>query len=206
MRVTAHNRGPERRDAAPAAARSGSATPGRWRRRRDRKPARCRAATRRRRSQVEHASDSASYRSALSTATPSCSSPRTRRTRRACSACRAHGLLQGRVPRVRRRRRRGRREPGSAPARRPPRTIAVSTVPAGRLARRCGCASRPTPRGDAVRRLRRRRSPRGAARPTSSTPRCSADMPDADARAGAAPGLRGMIWTKQFYYYDVPSG
>ena len=67
----------------------------------------------------------------------------------------------------------------------------------------CGCA-RPTLDGVAVRRLRRRVRAAPTPRPTNSTPRCSADIADPDARLVQRQALAGMLWSKQFYHFDVP--
>ena len=53
-------------------------------------------------------------------------------------------------------------------------------------------------------RLRRRgREVRRRRRPTSSTPRSSPASLDADAANVMRQALAGMLWSKQFYYYDV---
>ena len=49
-----------------------------------------------------------------------------------------------------------------------------------------------------------RSSSSGGARPMSSTPICRTDIADDDARRVQRQAFAGMIWSKQFYYYDVP--
>ena len=91
----------------------------------------------------------------------SCCSARTRPTRAGCSAVDAAGLLQGRIPRLRRRRRRRRGQSAARAAPRPPRTIG-STVAGGRHAQRARCACARRRRHGAVRRFRRASSTRAA--------------------------------------------
>ena len=43
-----------------------------------------------------------------------------------------------------------------------------------------------------------------APKPTNSTPRCSEDIADPDARLVQRQALAGMLWSKQFYYIDIP--
>ncbi len=93
--------------------------------------------------------------------------------------------------------------PASA-APRPPRTYA-SMVPAGG---RSSCGVRLDRRADrraadAVRRLRRRRRRAPSARPTSST--TSITPPALERRRARVmrQALAGMLWSKQYYYFDV---
>ena len=46
-------------------------------------------------------------------------------------------------------------------------------------------------------------SPNGSPRPTNSTPPCKSTSTDPDARLVQRQALAGMLWSKQFYRYDV---
>ena len=136
-----------------------------------------------------------------------CCSPRTRPTPRLCSAPPARGLLQGRLPRVRRPRQHGGREPERDAAPRRPATTGSRCRRAGRSRSAARLAATVGRRGadpfadfDAVfaeRIARGRRVLRRRSRRTSPT-----------RTPGASSGRRsaGLIWTKQFYPTTCRSG
>ena len=144
---------------------------------------------------------------------PRCSSPRTRPTRE-----RLFGRPRTARPYVKDgindyvvhgRRERG--ESRSRRARRWRRTIALTVAP-GESRDAFGCGSvtwrrRARPDGDGARavrpRLRRRASNARRRRRTSSTPPSSRRRSNADAANVMRQALAGMLWSKQFYYYDV---
>ena len=85
-------------------------------------------------------------------------------------------------------------------------TKAAALVPARRWRRarrpRSGCASPPIA-GDLDADFDRGRCPSASARPTRSTPRCSGRRSTDEAAMIARQALAGMLWSKQFYHYDV---
>ena len=113
----------------------------------------------------------------------------------------ARRSLQGRLPRVRRRREPGARSTRSGAAPRPPRTIVSRCRRADRRSIRLRLSA--DAHADAVCRLRRPRSSGAGGRPTSSTTACRQGLTD-DQRLVQRQALAGMIWSKQFFYYDVP--
>ena len=127
----------------------------------------------------------------------------TRPTSRGCSASTQPRLLQGCLPRVRRRRRPRRGESRRRPARRPRRATALDRA-GRRLA--SACALRLTPRAVGRRRSRLRRDASTQRRREADEfyAELQADIADADARRVQRQAFAGMIWSKQFYYYDVP--
>ena len=84
-----------------------------------------------------------------------------------------------------------------------PRTTGSCSQP-GRVAGRCGCALAPAVERAAVRtdfdELVR---PRGGPRPTRSTPPLGAEADSDDERRVQRQAFAGLLWSKQFYHFDV---
>ena len=84
------------------------------------------------------------------------------------------------------------------------------TVAAGQTASRPAAADAMTPRqakrGDPFGELRRRCCARAAGRPTSSIEPLTPAGVDDDAAKVMRQALAGMLWSKQYYYFDVNNG
>ena len=133
-----------------------------------------------------------------------CSSARTRRTSRASSGSPRRRRIRrtastttwSAAPRPSIRRRRGHedRRAGTASALRPGETVELRL----RLAR-----DDPDGRARPRRRLRRGRSPTASARPTSTTRSLRPAGTTDDEAAVMRQAFAGMVWSQQFYHYDV---
>ena len=112
------------------------------------------------------------------------------------------GPVQGRHQRLRRRRRPRRGQPGACAAPNAP-PICASTSRSGAQRRRPGCASaRPSGDSDAFAYFDDRVAQRRADADEFYAA-LQADITDPDARLVQRQALAGMLWTKQFYLFDV---
>ena len=202
MRVTVYNRGPE---AAPLHVLPQLWFRNTWSWRAARAQAlRC-AVGGTARSRREHA-ELGSHLSVLRRHADGCSSATTRSTRRGCGTCSARpGFWKDALPRARRRTAHARRSIRAHDGTKAARLVSSSTFPRGGQARAAPAAVTARARRSAVRRFRRRCFERASREADEFYAHLQEGMDSADARAVQRQAFAGMIWSKQFFYFDVPA-